>query len=608
MGTKTFMIKKIFANPQSVIKALLIAIGLTLVWQNKWISDDGYIYFRYIDNLLIHHEGLVFNPGEYVEGFTSPLWISLLIVLKSIFQALSLRHLVFILGMLFAFLSFWTIIKVDQKMYSEKTKTFSFFIPLTILISTQVIPEFFTSGLETPLVMLYSTLFTKEIFFPNKSTLYKGLLMGLAPLVRPELILLSAILFISNILNAQKDWIKTAFIASIPNFLYLSFRIWYYASFFPNTYYAKAHTGLYWEQGMRYLQDLTQTYHTDLLLLVLVGLISSLIFKKPSQEFLNKRLILLCSIVAYSIMVIAIGGDFMHGRFWLPVLVMISMSFSGLTESLLQPCTKKLSKSFIFCISLSITSTIFLVNSSFSPQQYGFEFKNLIANERSWYQEVNQGKISDWHIKKPNGLAEAAKHIQKISEELEAPVNYPFGSVGEFSYVGGKKIKVIDLFGLNDPIVARINIKERTRPGHEKVAPLPYILTREPTLWKTPFEEYNKRMSLIPGYDPVTDLSPAFLQAFGIEEATKKAISEIVELQNPDPNLLYMLKKLTEKNSSIMIPQRFQNPDSLSSWEEWTLKQSSTIEHLEEQIHNNHHFFKNLNIALRNHRLTLDPL
>jgi arabinofuranosyltransferase len=39
--------------------------------------DDGFIVLRYTSNLL-DGQGLVYNPGERVEGFSSPLWIALL--------------------------------------------------------------------------------------------------------------------------------------------------------------------------------------------------------------------------------------------------------------------------------------------------------------------------------------------------------------------------------------------------------------------------------------------------------------------------------------------------------------------------------------------------
>ncbi len=51
----------------------LILLGwLTAVtW---FLCDDAYIGFRYVRNLLEGH-GLVFNPGEYVEGYTNFLWL-----------------------------------------------------------------------------------------------------------------------------------------------------------------------------------------------------------------------------------------------------------------------------------------------------------------------------------------------------------------------------------------------------------------------------------------------------------------------------------------------------------------------------------------------------
>ena len=39
-----------------------------------FLCDDAFISFRYVRNLLEGH-GLVFNPGEYVEGYSSFLWV-----------------------------------------------------------------------------------------------------------------------------------------------------------------------------------------------------------------------------------------------------------------------------------------------------------------------------------------------------------------------------------------------------------------------------------------------------------------------------------------------------------------------------------------------------
>jgi arabinofuranosyltransferase len=59
--------------------AVLAAGVVLLVSARKLgsLQDDAYIYLRYADNLRAGR-GLVFNPGERVEGFTSPLWLAIL--------------------------------------------------------------------------------------------------------------------------------------------------------------------------------------------------------------------------------------------------------------------------------------------------------------------------------------------------------------------------------------------------------------------------------------------------------------------------------------------------------------------------------------------------
>ena len=62
------------------LKLLGIAFVLLLVEGSYGLctQDDAYISFRYADNLVNGH-GLVFNPGERVEGITNLLWTLLFV-------------------------------------------------------------------------------------------------------------------------------------------------------------------------------------------------------------------------------------------------------------------------------------------------------------------------------------------------------------------------------------------------------------------------------------------------------------------------------------------------------------------------------------------------
>ena len=57
-----------------VIVAAVIAIGVVNAAGLRWYCDDAFITLRYADNLLAGR-GLVYNEGEYVEGYTPPLWL-----------------------------------------------------------------------------------------------------------------------------------------------------------------------------------------------------------------------------------------------------------------------------------------------------------------------------------------------------------------------------------------------------------------------------------------------------------------------------------------------------------------------------------------------------
>ena len=50
---------------------------LALAWQHRFLQDDAFISFRYARNLATGH-GLVWNPGERVEGYTNFLWTLLM--------------------------------------------------------------------------------------------------------------------------------------------------------------------------------------------------------------------------------------------------------------------------------------------------------------------------------------------------------------------------------------------------------------------------------------------------------------------------------------------------------------------------------------------------
>ncbi|HPB97137.1 MAG TPA: hypothetical protein PKW66_14560 [Polyangiaceae bacterium] len=59
------------------VGGVVVCLAVAHAWSLRWIADDAFISFRYARNLVEGH-GLVFNPGERVEGYTNFLWTVLL--------------------------------------------------------------------------------------------------------------------------------------------------------------------------------------------------------------------------------------------------------------------------------------------------------------------------------------------------------------------------------------------------------------------------------------------------------------------------------------------------------------------------------------------------
>jgi len=63
---------------RALLAALVTAL-LVLAFLNRFVQDDAFISFRYARN-LVRGNGLTWNPGERVEGYTNFLWTLLLAV------------------------------------------------------------------------------------------------------------------------------------------------------------------------------------------------------------------------------------------------------------------------------------------------------------------------------------------------------------------------------------------------------------------------------------------------------------------------------------------------------------------------------------------------
>jgi len=236
-----------------LLVAMAIAIGSVFVFQalRVWhlTRDDGYIYFRYVENI---RDGLgpVFNQGQRVEGFSSPLWL-LFLVSVSITGA----PIVFgakILGLCLVILTGVMAWKLSLILVTGETgaETVDLTSRLEALVATFafLFLDFSTiyygvSGLDTNLTMFFYTVATylliRDLKTRESPSVPAGIFLGAVAWVRPEAPLFTA-LGIGVLLGRFGRKSVRAIAAATSAIVLLFFlRLAYYGVPLPNTYYAK---------------------------------------------------------------------------------------------------------------------------------------------------------------------------------------------------------------------------------------------------------------------------------------------------------------------------------------------------------------------------------
>ncbi len=232
-----------------VIAALLLVLLIIHISKYFFLCDDAFISFRYAKNFA-NGLGLVFNPGERVEGYTNFLWV----IILSFFSLLGIApdQSANILSICLSISLFALFCFFNWKIFA--TRKYDYFVLLGPLFvaSNRTYAVWSTSGLETA---LFSILIFGSVIMLVRSlddTRYlrlSAILFSLAALTRPEGILLFASFFGFYFLLTKKDKPAITSIARAALIFvciigaHFIFRYLYYGYPLPNTYYAKVTGG-----------------------------------------------------------------------------------------------------------------------------------------------------------------------------------------------------------------------------------------------------------------------------------------------------------------------------------------------------------------------------
>lgn len=276
------------------------------------LIDDAYISLRYARHLAAGH-GLVWNPGEPVEGYTDFLWVLLLSLVNPTPAG------AWGLGLLTGALLLLVAARPPGSL--RLAGPAGALLPVT-LAANLAVPFWAAKGLETP---LYSLLLTAGLFLyaasrdaePADPSAGRRAVLGihilaLSALARPEGLLFLVLAVADRALRSRgrdRSALLLPVLLLAPHF---AFRLAYYGYPLPNTFYAKV--GFAPEQFLRGLDYLWRFFAHPQSLLFVAALPAGL-RGTPAHRFLAAALLAGLAGIVY------VGGDaFGAFRFLVPLL------------------------------------------------------------------------------------------------------------------------------------------------------------------------------------------------------------------------------------------------------------------------------------------------
>src|ERR1700752_1896043 len=157
---------------------LALPLGIWLVLRYAWLMDDAFVFFRYGDNFLFRGQGLVWNAGEYVEGYSSPLWLAILCGLRSL--GLDWWTVTRALGVACVLASWCLFVRFERRIAPSAAPRIG--VPLLFVFFAYCPLCYFTSGLETPLVQVAAVAYALHALNPGSIPLQ--VFLGTTPLLR----------------------------------------------------------------------------------------------------------------------------------------------------------------------------------------------------------------------------------------------------------------------------------------------------------------------------------------------------------------------------------------------------------------------------------------
>ncbi len=467
---------------------LVLALFALNVSRYAFLGDDGFICFRYAQN-LIDGDGLVYNPGERVEGYTTFSWVMLMALVMRLGLAPEIAANA--IGIACGASILALLVRFGRR---RGMGAWAWVAPVA-LASNRTFTAWSTGGLETQMFALL--VFAASLrFLAERAAERAGgpaavrpfvssLLFAGAVLTRPDGALFAAVAGSSFLLDAARGRRSArALVAWVLPFVAVvgAHEIWrlaYYGQPLPNTFYAKI-SGLWLAQSTVFL-GLFVRDHYLWIFAPFLGVLAVRCARQrrdaradgvrcPSRSserplFLDARArkceeldwhrtLFGMMLAAHLLYLLYVGGDRFEYRFLTPVLAPL---YWLLAEALRVTTALVAARAGRALPALGAFLALALVASAAAPSFVPFEPAHGINSLE------NMEAMAEWRAEQGRFLRACADEGLLRGDELLG-----VRGAGALPYYSG--FPALDLHGLNDLEIARLPVAERGIVAHEKIA------------------------------------------------------------------------------------------------------------------------------------------
>jgi arabinofuranosyltransferase len=441
---------------RTLLALLLLASG-AWAWSNRFLLDDAFISLRYAQNWVAGN-GLVWNVGEPVEGYTNFLWTLILAVPLAL--GIAPEDFVFAIGPLLAVATLGLTAALGRQVLDSRPAAL---VAVLLVGSNFSFSAYATGGLETALAALLVTGVyagavgaLREGRIASSRAVLLSLVAAGAALTRLDSALAWSPILVFLVLQRDPEERARRLAALVaPGALVLAvwfaWKLSFYGTLLPNTFSAKTGSSGAWLRGVAYLWTFITSYWLlPALLVVAAGLWRVAEGWKGRADLAA----LGAGLVASWLFVVSVGGGFMEFRFLVPTLPLFAVLGVWSARNVL-PWRAAQWALLALVLAGSVHHTLHF------ERQRGIESvpelaAHLVAPHTDW---IGAG--------------------QALAAGLPAGSGVRLGvtTAGAIPYYAG--LPSLDMLGLNDPWVARNGIEIDALAGHTRLAPFRRLVDQD---------------------------------------------------------------------------------------------------------------------------------